>query len=99
MEKFSVYFTWSRNLEYKLRTLVSIIIPTSLICFPWLHHFSTNISWFCCKVFQMCQIARFSENVENLQPSDDRELNDSKLIISLEWMLTTFNPSPNCLKK
>ena len=47
----------------------------------------------------MCQNARFTENVENLQPSDDRELNDSKLIISLEWILTTISPGPKCLKK
>ena len=47
----------------------------------------------------MCQNARFSENVENLQPSDDRELNDNKLIISLEWILKTINPGPKCIKK
>lgn len=47
----------------------------------------------------MCQNARFSENVENLQPSDDRELNDNKLIISLEWILKTINPGPKCFKK
>ena len=41
----------------------------------------------------MCQNARFSENVENLQPSDDRELNDNKLI------LKTINPGPKCFKK
>ena len=46
----------------------------------------------------MCQNARFSENVENLQPSDDRELNNNKLIISLEWILKTINPGPKCFR-